>query len=99
MGIADRLDAAVFSSEVGKRKPHPAIFEAALEQLGVEPERSLFVGDRRFEDVRGAKEAGMTTVLAYWFRADEDERGLEPDYEAFTQMDVLNVVRRLQGET
>jgi putative hydrolase of the HAD superfamily len=99
MGIADRLDAAVFSSEVGKRKPHPAIFEAALEQLGVEPERALFVGDRRFEDVRGAKEAGMTTVLAYWFRADEDERGLEPDYEAFTQMDVLNVVRRLQGET
>jgi putative hydrolase of the HAD superfamily len=99
MGIADRLDAAVFSSEVGKRKPHPAIFEAALEQLGVEPERALFVGDRRFEDVRGAKEAGMTTVLGYWFRADEDERGLEPDYEAFTQMDVLNVVRRLQGET
>jgi putative hydrolase of the HAD superfamily len=99
MGLADRLDAAVFSSEVGKRKPHPAIFEAALEQLGVEPERALFVGDRRFEDVRGAKEAGMTTVLAYWFRADEDERGLEPDYEAFTQMDVLNVVRRLQGET
>jgi hypothetical protein len=40
----------------------------------------------------------MTAVLAYWFRADEDERGLEPDYEAFTQMDVLNVVRRLNGE-
>ena len=30
MGLAERLDAAVFSSEVGKRKPHPAIFEAAL---------------------------------------------------------------------
>jgi putative hydrolase of the HAD superfamily len=99
MGIAERLDAAVFSSEVGKRKPHPAIFETALEGLGVAPERALFVGDRRFEDIRGAKEAGMTTVLAYWFRADDDERGLEPDYEAFTQMDVLNIVRRLQGET
>jgi putative hydrolase of the HAD superfamily len=99
MRLAERLDVAVFSSEVGKRKPHPAIFEKALEQLGVEAERTLFVGDRRFEDIRGAKEAGMTTVLAYWFRADEDERGLEPDYEAFTQIDVLNVVRRLQGET
>jgi putative hydrolase of the HAD superfamily len=99
MRLAERLDVAVFSSEVGKRKPHPAIFEAALERLGIEPGRALFVGDRRFEDIRGAKEAGMTTVLAYWFRADEDERGLDPDYEAFTQMDVLNVVRRLQGET
>jgi putative hydrolase of the HAD superfamily len=99
MGLAKRLDVAVFSSEVGKRKPHEAIFTAALEPLGVEPGHALFVGDRRFEDVRGAKEAGMTTVQALWFRADEDERGLDPDYEAFTQMDVLNVVRRLNGET
>jgi putative hydrolase of the HAD superfamily len=98
MRLAERLDVAVFSSEVGKRKPHRAIFEAALGRLGVEPERALFVGDRRFEDIRGAKEVGMTTVLAYWFRADEDERGLEPDYDAFTQMDVLNVVRRMNGE-
>jgi len=98
MGLAERLDAAVFSSEVGKRKPHPAIFEAALGQLGVEPGRALFVGDRRYEDVRGAKELGMTAVLALWFRADDDERGLEPDFEAFTPIDVLNVVRRLTGE-
>jgi putative hydrolase of the HAD superfamily len=98
MGLAERLDAAVFSSEVGKRKPHEAIFTAALESLGVEAERALFVGDRRFEDIRGAKEAGMTTVQAYWFRADDDERGVDPDYDAFIPMDVLNVVRRLTGE-
>ena len=98
MGLAERLDAAVFSSEVGKRKPHPAIFEAALEQLGASPGDALFVGDRRFEDVRGAKELGMTTVQALWFRADDDERGLDPDFEAFTPLDVLNVVRRLTGE-
>jgi putative hydrolase of the HAD superfamily len=98
MGLAERLHAAVFSSEIGKRKPHEAIFAAALESLGVEAERALFVGDRRFEDIRGAKEAGMTTVQAYWFRADDDERGLDPDYEAFTAMDVLNIVRRLTGE-
>jgi HAD superfamily hydrolase (TIGR01509 family) len=98
MGLAERLDAAVFSSEVGKRKPHPAVFEATLSKLGVEPEQALFVGDRRYEDVRGAKELGMTTVQAFWFRADDDERGLDPDYEAFTAMDVLNVVRRLSGE-
>jgi putative hydrolase of the HAD superfamily len=98
MGLAERLDAAVFSSEVGKRKPHPAIFEAMLERLGVVPEDALFVGDRRLEDVQGAKELGMTTVQALWFRADDDELGIDPDFEAFTPMDVLNVVRRLTGE-
>jgi len=95
MGLAERLDFAVFSSEVGKRKPHPAIFERALEALGVAPEEALFVGDRLYEDVRGAAELGMATVQAVWFRADENPEGGEPDYQAFTQMDVLNVADRL----
>jgi putative hydrolase of the HAD superfamily len=99
MGLDERLDVAVFSSEVGKRKPHETIFNAALDSLGIEAERALFVGDRRYEDVRGAKQVGMRTVQAFWFRADDDERGLDPDFEAFTPMDVLNVVRRLTAET
>jgi putative hydrolase of the HAD superfamily len=99
MGLGDRLDAAVFSSETGRRKPDPSIFETTLRRLDVEPGRAIFVGDRRYEDMRGAKEVGMTTVQALWFRADDDARGLEPDHEAFTPMDVLNVVRRLRGES
>src|SRR5437773_192159 len=94
-GLAERLDFAVFSSEVGKRKPHPEIFRRALDALGVEPEQALFVGDRLFEDIRGAGELGMTTVQALWFRADEHPDGREPDHQAFTQLDVLNVARRL----
>jgi putative hydrolase of the HAD superfamily len=95
-GLAPLLDAVVFSSEVGKRKPHPAIYEAALSELSIAPERALFVGDRLVEDVRGPAELGMTTVQAVWFRADENTDGIEPDYQAFTQMDVLNVVERLR---
>jgi putative hydrolase of the HAD superfamily len=95
MGLADRLDFAVFSSEVGKRKPHPAIFERALEALGVAAADAVFVGDRLVEDVRGAGELGMTTVQALWFRADESADGGKPDFQAFTQIDVLNVVDRL----
>ena len=95
MGLAERLDVAVFSSEVGRRKPDPSIFRAALEPLGVDPEDSLFVGDRLYEDVRGAGELGMTTVQALWFRADEHPDGGEPDHLAFTPMDVLNIADRL----
>ena len=59
------------------------------------PSEALFVGDRLYEDVRGAAEVGMTTVQAIWFRADEHPEGGEPDYQAFTQMDVLNIADRL----
>lgn len=99
MGLAERLDVAVFSSAVGKRKPHPLIFQAALDALEVSAANTVFVGDRRYPDVWGARELGMTTVQAYWFVADTDERGVDADYDAFTPMDVLSVVRRLTGES
>jgi putative hydrolase of the HAD superfamily len=91
-----RLDAIVFSSDVGVRKPSPKIFERALEELGVAPDRSAFVGDRLDADVRGAHELGMKTIQAMWFRAEERD-DIEADYQAFTQFDVLNIVDRLRA--
>ncbi len=96
LGVAERLDVAVFSSEVGWRKPHPAIFERALTALHVDPARTLFVGDTLATDIAGAAALGMHTCQAVWFRADAGPDGAEPDFQAFTQMDVLTVVRRLQ---
>jgi putative hydrolase of the HAD superfamily len=92
--IAERLDVALFSSEVGRRKPDPAIFERALEELGVVPERALFVGDTLATDVAGAQAVGMRACQAVWFRADDDAEP-EPDFRAFTQMDVVAIVKRL----
>jgi len=70
MGLAERLDFSVFSSEVGVRKPDPRIFKCALEALGVEPGRALFVGDRLYEDIRGAAELGMSIPIGcHTFRA------------------------------
>jgi putative hydrolase of the HAD superfamily len=98
MGLLDRLDIVVFSSDVGFRKPRPEIFRRALDSLRVDPAHALFVGDRLQADIRGAQELGMRTVQAMWFRAEESEDGIEPDFRAFTQFDVLNVVRRLIDE-
>jgi putative hydrolase of the HAD superfamily len=95
MGLLERLDAIVFSSEVGVRKPRPEIFRRVLDELGVRPERSVFVGDRLEADIRGAADLGMTTIQAMWFRAEEHENGIQPDHRAFTMVDVLNVVERL----
>jgi putative hydrolase of the HAD superfamily len=98
MGLAERIDVAVFSSEVGIRKPSPEIFLRALNELGIAPDRALFVGDRVRQDIGGAHGVGMRTVQAMWYRAEESADEVEPDFIAFTQFDVLNVVRRLTGE-
>jgi HAD superfamily hydrolase (TIGR01509 family) len=93
-GLAGSLDTMVFSEELGVGKPDPAIFLHACRELGVEPIDTMFVGDKLATDVQGAAGVGMTTVQALWFSAD-DTPGIEPDFMAFTAMDVLNAVRRL----
>ena len=94
-GFAERLDAMVFSEELGIRKPAPGIFLHAAAELGVEPQAAVYVGDDLENDVQGAANVGMTTVQAMWFRADDNPQSIDPDYVAFTPMDVLNIVRRL----
>jgi putative hydrolase of the HAD superfamily len=93
-GLAPLLDVLVFSEELGVAKPAPEIFLHACRELDVDPADAMFVGDRLETDVQGAANVGMTTVQALWFTAD-DIAGIEPDFMAFTPMDVLNTVRRL----
>ena len=57
------VDAAVSSALHGKTKPHPAIFEAALERLGVAPEEAAMVGDSPDDDVAGARALGIRAFL------------------------------------
>jgi putative hydrolase of the HAD superfamily len=62
-GIAQLVDAVLFSSQFGRRKPAPEIYRAALQAVGVEAERALFVGDRVREDYEGPRAVGMRAVI------------------------------------
>jgi HAD superfamily hydrolase (TIGR01549 family) len=63
------VDAVVGSRAHGRVKPHPTIFQAALELLGVEPPDAVMVGDSLDEDVEGARALGMRAILI-----DREER-------------------------
>src|SRR6185312_4088331 len=62
-GIGELMDAAVFSSEVGKRKPAREMYARALDALGTRAERALFVGNRVREDYDGPRALGMRAVI------------------------------------
>ena len=62
-GLAAAVDSIVFSSEVGRRKPSPALYEAALHAIGTRPEVTLFAGDRVREDYEGPRAVGMRAVI------------------------------------
>jgi putative hydrolase of the HAD superfamily len=57
------IAAAVSSSEHGYMKPHPSIFEAALQLVGVPAADAVMVGDSLAHDIEGARRVGMRGVL------------------------------------
>ena len=63
-GVLELIEGAVYSSEIEWTKPHPEAFRAAMAAVGVtDPAACVFVGDRPYDDVFGAKRAGMRAVL------------------------------------
>jgi putative hydrolase of the HAD superfamily len=76
-GLDIGWDAAAVSVEVGYLKPHPALFEAALKELGATPAETLMVGNSLAEDVAGAQRLGMA---AAWRRSAPDAEDVQPDY-------------------
>ena len=63
LGLADHFSVLVISGKVGVEKPHPRLFEIAMERLGVSPGECLHVGDSPNSDYLGARAVGMDAVL------------------------------------
>ena len=73
-GIGRYLSAAVDSVDVGRSKPDPAIFHAALERLSAAAGETVFIGDSPARDMAGARGVGMRHVLV----AGEGFNGFQP---------------------
>jgi putative hydrolase of the HAD superfamily len=89
-GIRERFDHVTTSEEVGYRKPDRRMFETAKERLraaGVDPARTLMVGDRYRHDVEGAREAGLVPV-AY----GPDAGGPAAEFEIRDLRELLGIV-------
>jgi len=100
LGLAELFEVVAVSCDIGYMKPHPRIFQYALDRMAIEPEQTVMVGDSLRADVEGAKTLGMTAV---WRRPPagepveetedqpEMEGPLAPDYT----IDTLSELRGL----
>ena len=62
-GLAAYFPTVILSSSCGHRKPGTTIFELATTEMGVDPARCAYVGDRPSRDVVGAKDAGFALSI------------------------------------
>jgi putative hydrolase of the HAD superfamily len=95
-GLLHLVDGAVYTSEIPWTKPHPEAFRAAMAAVGVtEPSRVVFVGDRLYDDVHGAKQVGMRAVLVPHSHIPAEQRGAvegEPDAVVHRLSDLRGVL-------
>ena len=63
LDLVKQFDFIAASSRVGFEKPHPEIFQWALEQAKVAPGEAIHVGDHLDADVAGAQGVGIQPVL------------------------------------
>jgi len=92
-GLAPFFRTALFSSEVGRRKPHPEIFQRALSALSLRPEEVIFIGDRMREDVLGPQKLGIRAVLKYHPKRDYS-LGAKPLAQVSCLRELLPVVEK-----
>jgi putative hydrolase of the HAD superfamily len=100
--LSAAFDQALFSYYEGLLKPDPGIFLLALDRLGTPAAQCFYVGDGGHEELRGAREAGMTTILTTEYSA-----GIWPekipalrqnaDYEVARLEDILKVLSNIEG--
>jgi HAD superfamily hydrolase (TIGR01549 family) len=89
------FEVVLISEEFGRRKPHPAIFAEALQQLGAGVDEAIFVGDSFADDVAGAHAAGLR--VAWISHSPETMAAKErpPDYTITGLADLPPLLQRL----
>jgi putative hydrolase of the HAD superfamily len=93
VGLDQYLDPIVVSGDYGFRKPDARLFQAALDQLHVQPEQAIFVGNDRYRDILGAHQLGMRTILfAPAGSSSPAQSQVEPDYILYTLADLPQAV-------
>jgi putative hydrolase of the HAD superfamily len=85
LGWENAFDAALVTGELEAGKPDPRAFEAIAGELGVEPERTVYVGDEVEADIEGATGAGMTAIQILL----EDGPGPDPRAAAHVEQEAV----------
>jgi putative hydrolase of the HAD superfamily len=95
-GVRHLIDADVYTSEIPWTKPSPKAFGAAMEAVGAtDPGRCVYVGDRLFDDIWGAHNAGMKAIHIPHSIIPEGQVGHsegEPDAVAHRLTDIAAIV-------
>lgn len=93
--LSELFDEKIFSYEVGYVKPQTDIYKLALKKMKVEAENCVFIGDGGSDELKGAKDIGMKTIMVtHLLKRDEGkhkELMMFADYHVENFKDILSL--------
>lgn len=93
--LAPYVDAAIFSCDVGVRKPDPRIYRIACGALGMHPGACLYVGDGGSSELSGASRLGMDAVLLL-IKREKEVDPYRPDAETWNGPSIRSLPELLE---
>lgn len=91
-GLLEYFPVRITSGDTGYMKPHPAIFQRALDLLGVSPYEAAYVGDRPANDIVGANEIGMFSIFMSPPHLERELGDVVPDVTIGSLSELLDLV-------
>lgn len=80
LGLADCFDGILLSSEEGCKKPCAAFFQMLLGRYGLDPARSIMVGNDEFSDIAGAAGMGLDSLYLHTATSPRPQGKYKPTY-------------------
>ena len=87
----------LFQKKIGYHKPDKKFFDYCFAHIpDFKLEESVIVGDSLSSDIRGGKNAGLTTI---WYQRDRnitDHGAIHPDYRIFELSELPDLLKKLK---
>ncbi len=92
---AEYFDFAYLAEDIGASKPHPDMFQAALDRAGVPARQIIHVGDDPHHDIHGAQNMGMATVWMNGRNKPWPEDQKAPDAKIVNLQELPEAIERI----
>jgi putative hydrolase of the HAD superfamily len=87
--VLDFFDLIITSEQAKVKKPHPQVFDYAIQTLKIDKKNCLMIGDSLSTDIEGAKKAGWNSV---WYNIDNQKVKNDATYEIKNLIELKDIL-------
>lgn len=89
VGFTKYFDEVVLSDVVGVNKPHPGIFNFAMNKVGANIEETIMIGDNYLADIKGAMDSNIDQI---WYNPNSLNGEEKPTFTVKTLQEIAQIL-------